>query len=156
MMQKIICIDTELNALRMCLEKVNSLSEIEKAYFTEVLNSLEVFHKDSSNIKTVVELELHIKTIRNIHSMLKENKKIKLDLSKFENYYDRFIAVPLFMLKMPELFTADMPVITETGMFKIKDGLNILKGHLPMLELQILGAITEYIQKAIQNKKENL
>lgn len=152
-MQKNICIDT---ALRMYLEKTTCLSEIEKAYFTEVLNSLEVFHKDSSNIKTVAELELHIKTIRNIHSMLKENKKIKLDLSKFENYYDKFIAVPLFMLKIPKLFTADMPVITETGMFKIKDGLNILKGHLPMLELQILGAITEYIQKAIQNKKENL
>lgn len=156
MMQKNICIDSEFTALRICIEKIRSLSEIEKAYFTEVCNSLEAFHKDSSNIKTVAELELHIKTIKNIHSMLKENKKIKLDLSKFENYYDKFIAVPLFMLKMPDLFTGDMPVISETEMFKIKDGLNILKGHLPMLELQILGAITEYIQKTIQTKKENL
>ena len=153
MMQKNICIDTELNALGICLEKVNSLSENEKAYFGEVLNSLKVFHKDSSNIKTVAELELHIQTIKGIHSMLKQNKKFKLDLSKFENYYDKFIAVPLFMLKMPELFTADMPVVSETGVFKIKDGLNILKGHLPMLELQILGAITEYIQKIILNSK---
>lgn len=154
MMQKNICIDSEFTALRICIEKIRSLSEIEKAYFTEVCNSLEAFHKDSSNIKTVAELELHIKTIKNIHSMLKENKKIKLDLSKFENYYDKFIAVPLFMLKMPDLFTDDMPVINETGMFKIKDGLNILKGHLPMLELQIIGAISEYLYKTALNGKE--
>ena len=92
--------------------------------------------------------------MKDIHQQLKQNKKIKLDLSKFENYYDQFIATTLIMIPLanacPEFVDLVIVSPNSTGSSKFLQK-ELCETGIPMLAYQILGAMTMYVIDKVSN-----
>lgn len=145
---------------KMCVEllhtmlKYGNINSEERVLFTEITNKLQPIFEKTEKAKTYEDCHILVKKLKDIHQQLKQNKKIKLDLSKFENYYDQFIATTLIMIPLanacPEF--ADLVIVSpnSTGSSKFLQK-ELCETGIPMLAYQILGAMTMYVIDKVSN-----
>lgn len=145
---------------KMCVEllhtmlKYGNINSEERVLFTEITNKLQPIFEKTEKPKTYEACLTLVENLKDIHQQLKQNKKIKLDLSKFENYYDRYIATTLIMMPLANSCPKFDSLIIVAPDKTVS--LNFLQKELcetgiPMLAYQILGAMTMYVINKVSN-----
>lgn len=129
--------------------KYSDIRPDEKVLFTEINNKLQTIIEKAEKTKTFPECQELVNKLNNIHHQLKRNKKIKLDLSQFENYYDQYIATTMLMIPLANACPdfANLVIASPNGVgssnFLQKE---LCETGIPMLAYQIIGAMTIYIR----------
>lgn len=116
----------------------------ERILLIDVIGSIEKYIKDTNKIETVRECCDLLNTLDDVYSKLKEHKTLNLDLTKYKQYYDKYIEHSVFMWSIGEI--SDMTKETKTP--SVEEFGEYIKNHLlPMLALQIIGAIATMIEQ---------
>ena len=119
----------------------------ERTLLLDVIASIEKYIADTKKIETVRECCNLLNTLDDVYSKLKENNKtLNLDLTKYKKYYDKYIEHSVFMWSIGEI--SDMTKETKTP--SVEEFGEYVKNHLlPMLALQLIGAIATMLEQRI-------
>ena len=121
----------------------------ERILLIDVIGSIEKYIKDTNKIETVQECCNILDTLDNVYSKLKENKTLNLDLTKYKKYYDKYIEPFVLVWNIGGV----LDMTTETKSPSVEECGEYIKNNLlPMLALQIIGAITTMIEQRTSYK----
>ena len=133
-----------LELVKLMVSKMKYFTSKERILLLDVIASIEKYIEDTNKIETVRECCNLLNTLDNVYSKLKENKTLNLDLTKYKQYYEKYIEHSVFMWCIGEI--SDMTKETKTP--SVEEFGEYIKNHLlPMLALQIIGAIATMIEQ---------
>ena len=134
-----------LELVKLMVSKMKYFTSKERIILLDVISSIEKYMEDIKTIETIQEFTHQLKILDDVYSKLKENNKtLNLDLTKYKKYYDKYIEPCVLMWSIGAI--SDMTRKTKTP--SVEEFGEYIKNHLlPMLALQIIGAIATMIEQ---------
>ena len=81
-----------LELVKLMVSKMKYFTSKERIILLDVIASIEKYMEDIKTIETVRECCNLLNTLDDVYSKLKENNKtLNLDLTKYKQYYDKYI-----------------------------------------------------------------
>ena len=138
-----------INLVKYLVNEKKCFTPKEKTLLLDVISSSEKYMEDIKKIETAQECCNLLDTLDDVYSKLKENKTLNLDLTKYKKYYDKYIEPFVFMWK----FGGVLNMTTKTKSPSVEECGEYIKNNLlPMLLLQIIGAIATMIEQRTFHK----
>lgn len=138
-----------INLIKYLVNEKKCFTPKEKTLLLDVISSSEKYMEDIKKIETVQECCNLLDTLDDVYSKLKENKTLKLDLSKYKQYYNKYIEHFVFMWSIGGI----LDMTRETKSPSVEEFREYIKNNLlPMLLLQIIGAIATMIEQRTFSK----
>ena len=138
-----------LKLVKFVVNEMKYFTSKERILLLDVIASTEKYMEDIKKVETVQECCNLLDTLDDVYSKLKENKTLNLDLTKYEKYYNKYIEPFVLMWSIGGML--DMTSKTKTPSVE-ECGEYIKNNLLPMLALQITGAITATIEQRTSYK----
>ena len=133
-----------LKLVKFVVNEMKYFTSKERILLLDVIASTEKYMEDIKKVETVQECCNLLDTLDDVYSKLKENKTLNLDLTKYKKYYDKYIEPFVFMWK----FGGILNMTTKTKSPSVEECGEYIKNNLlPMLLLQIIGAIATMIEQ---------
>ncbi len=133
---------------RLISVQARAITEKEKTFINDILSSIEKCINERNEIKNRNDFTEQLKIADNIYTRLKQHKTIKLDLTKYENFYDNHITSWLRLWEIGELFEQLTGMKEKSERESYEEYKTLMTDNLlPMLLFQLLGSIVYWIKE---------